>query len=333
MSSTKRSLSSGHRSHRPRVVALVIPGMSPLEISVASEFFGIDRRLQDRPWYRFSICTPEPGSVALEGGMQLHVEHGLDELRHADTIVVPGWCQRSRRPDPELLAALRAADARGARMVSFCTGAFALAAAGVLDGRRATTHWDAADAFRRRHPSIELDPGVLYVRDGHVWTSAGSAASIDCALAIVRDDYGAEVANQVARDLVVPPHREGGQAQFVAAPLASHDDGASLSASLEWAIERLDQPLTVADLAEHAHLSTRQFTRRFRQVTGTTPHQWLLGQRLVLARRLLETTDLPIDRVADEAGFGSPAAMRMHFQRNVHTSPLAYRRVFSRAAS
>ncbi|MGZ4695224.1 MAG: GlxA family transcriptional regulator [Acidimicrobiales bacterium] len=333
MSSTTRSLSSSHRPSRPRVVAVVIPGMSPLEISVASEFFGIDRKLQDRPWYRFSICTPEPGPVPLQGGMHLQVDHGLDRLRHADTIVIPGWCQRARRPDPDLLAALQAADRRGARMVSFCTGAFALAAAGVLDGRRATTHWDAADDFRRLHPSIELDPGVLYVRDDHVWTSAGSAASIDCALAIVREDYGAEVANEVARDLVVPPHRDGGQAQFVAAPLASHDDGASLAASLDWAIERLDQPLTVADLAEHAHLSPRQFSRRFRQITGTTPHQWLLAQRILLARRLLETTDLSIDRVADEAGFGSPAALRMHFQRSVHTSPLAYRRVFSRAAS
>ncbi len=314
-------------------MALVIPGMSPLEISVASELFGIDRKLQHRPWYRFRICTPEPGLLALTGGMRLQVEHGLEQLRHADTVVIPGWCQRTRRPAPDLLAALRAADARGARMVSFCTGAFALAAAGVLDGRRATTHWEAADDFRRLHPAVELDPEVLYVQDGNVWTSAGSAAAIDCALAIVRDDYGAEVANEVARDLVIPPHREGGQAQFVAAPLASHDDGASLSASLEWAIERLDQPLTVADLAEHAHLSPRQFSRRFRQVTGTTPHQWLLAQRIVLARRLLETTDMAIDRVADEAGFGSPAALRMHFQRSMHTSPLAYRRVFSQAAS
>lgn len=315
------------------MVALVIPGMSPLEISVASEFFGIDRELQDAPWYRFRMCTPEPGLVALTGGMQLQVDHGLEQLRLADTVVIPGWCRRTEQPDAELLDALRAADARGARMVSFCTGAFALAAAGVLDGRRATTHWDAADDFRRLHPAIELDPGVLYVQDDHVWTSAGSAASIDCALAIIRHDYGAEVANEVARDLVVPPHREGGQAQFVVTPVADCDDGTSLAASLDWAVERLDQPLTVGDLAEHAHLSPRQFSRRFRQVTGTTPHQWLLAQRILLARRLLETTDLSIDRVADEAGFGSPAALRMHFQRSVQTSPQAYRRVFSQAAS
>jgi len=315
------------------VVAVVVPGMSPLEISVASEFFGITHSVVGRPWYRFSICTSEPGVVALEGGMVLQVDQGLDTMRRADMVVIPGWCQRSQRPDAALIDALRAADARGARLVSFCTGAFALAAAGVLDGHRATTHWDAAADFRRTYPAIALDRDVLYVEDGNVWTAAGSAASIDCALAIIRHDFGAEVANQVARDMVVPPHRDGGQAQFVAAPLATHDEGASLSASLDWAIEHLDEPLTVADLAEHAHLGPRQFSRRFRQLTGTTPHQWLLAQRIVLARRLLETTDLSVDRVADEAGFGSPAALRMHFQRSVHTSPLAYRRVFSQAAS
>ena len=265
--------------------------------------------------------------------MQLQIDDGLEQLRRADMIIIPGWSGRSDRPEPEIVDALVAAAARGARLVSFCTGAFALAAAGVLDGRRATTHWDAADDFRRMHPTIALDPEVLYVHDENIWTSAGSAASIDCAMAIIRDDYGAEIANEVARDMVVPPHREGGQAQFVVTPIAECDDGNSLAASLDWAVERLDQPLTVGDLAEQAHLSPRQFSRRFREVTGTTPHQWLLAQRILLARRLLETTDLSIDRVADEAGFGSPAALRMHFQRSVHTSPQAYRRVFTQAAS
>jgi len=218
-------------------------------------------------------------------------------------------------------------------MVSFCMGAFALAAAGVLDGRRATTHWDAAADFGRRFPSVDLDPDVLYVQDGEVWTSAGSAASIDCALALIRHDHGAAVANDLARDLVVAPHRQGGQAQFVAAPLPVDRGADPLAMSLDWAVERLDQPLTVGDLAEHAHLSARQFSRRFREVTGTTPHQWLLAQRVLLARRLLETTDLPIERVADQAGFGSSAALRMHFQRSLRTSPLAYRRVFALEAS
>ena len=307
--------------------------MSPLEISVATEFLGIERSVPGQRWYRYTICTPEPGLVPLDGGMTLQVDQGLDALRRADTIVIPGWCGRATRPRQELIDALRAAHARGVRMVSFCTGAFALAEAGVLDGRQATTHWEAAADFSRRFPAIDLDPDVLYIHDGSVWTSAGSAASIDCALALVRHDFGADVANDVARDLVVPPHRQGGQAQFVAAPLPVDNGSDSLAAALDWAVERLDQPLTVADLAEHAHLSPRQFGRRFRDATGTTPHQWLLAQRILLARRLLETTDLPVERVADEAGFGSPAALRMHFQRQVHTSPLAYRRVFSRAAS
>src|SRR3954452_4832520 len=333
MSPTQRTSGSSRQPSGLRVVAIVIPHMSPLEIAVASELFGIERAGLGRDWSRYRICTPEPGLVPLDGGMHLQVDHGLEQLRRADMIVIPGWSERVKRPEPEVIAALEAAHARGVRLVSFCTGAFALAAAGVLDGRTATTHWDAADDFRRLNPTIELDPGVLYVRDGDVWTSAGSAASIDCALAIIREDYGAEVANEVARDLVVPPHREGGQAQFVVTPVAEGDGATSLAASLDWAVERLDQPLTVADLAEHAHLSPRQFSRRFRQVTGTTPHQWLLAQRILLAPRLLETPDLSIDRVADEAGFGSPAALRIHFQRSVHTSPQAYRRVFSQAAS
>ena len=315
------------------MVAVVVPEMSGLEISVASEVFGIDRSVTPGPWYRFEVCTPEPGLVPLVGGLTLQVDRGIELTRRADTIVIPGWGRRMAPPSPELIAALQAASARGARLVSFCTGAFALAATGLLDGRRATTHWDAADDFRRRFPSVDLAPDVLYVQDDDIWTGAGSAASIDCALAVVRDDHGAEVANAVARDLVVPPHREGGQAQFVATPLPAHEDGDSLAASLDWAIQQLDQPLSIADLAEHAHLSPRQFSRRFRELTGTTPHQWLLAQRIQLARRLLETTDLSVDRVADDAGFGSPAALRMHFQRAVHTSPLAYRRVFSRTAS
>ena len=314
-------------------MAIVVPGMSPLEISVATEIFGLEPPAPAPRWYRFTICTPEPGLVPLDGGFTMHVEQSLDVARRADTVVIPGWCGRNTPPSAEVTAALQAADARGARLVSFCTGAFALAGAGVLEGRRATTHWEAGADFARRFPTIDLDPDVLYIQDGNTWTSAGSAAAIDCALAIVRHDHGAEVANNLARELVVPPHRQGGQAQFVAAPLPAEGGTDPLAASLDWAVERLDQPLTVADLAEHAHLSPRQFSRRFREAAGTTPHQWLLAQRILLARRLLETTDLPIDRVATDAGFGSPAALRMHFQRSVRTSPLTYRQVFSQAAS
>ena len=307
--------------------------MSPLEISVATEFLGIEPAPLGRRWYRYTICTPEPGPVPLKGGMTLQVDHGLEAMRRADTILIPGWCERGATPDPAVIDALRQAHRRGTRMVSFCTGAFALAEAGVLDGRQATTHWDASDELARRYPEVDLHPDVLYVQDGDVWTSAGSAAAIDCALALVRHDFGAEVANDLARDLVVAPHRQGGQAQFVAAPLPVDRGEDPLAVSLDWAIEHLDEALTVADLAEHAHLSPRQFSRRFREVTGTTPHQWLLAQRILLARRLLETTDVPVERVAEDAGFGSPAALRMHFQRSLHTSPQAYRRVFAQVAS
>ncbi len=311
--------------------------MSPLEIAVASEFLGVDRPELGLRWYRFTICTPEPGAVALEGGMSLQVDQGLDALRRADTVVVPGWCGGGRGSQPDAIDALRAAAARGARMVSFCTGAFALAQAGILDGRRATTHWGPAPRLAQEFPAVTVDPEVLYIHDvdeaGDVWTSAGSAASIDCALALVRHDFGAEVANHLARDLVVAPHRQGGQAQFVAAPVPVDCGGDPLAPLLDWALERLNQPLTITDLATQANLSPRQFSRRFRGAVGTTPHQWLLDQRLQLARRLLETTDLPIEQVADQAGFGSAAALRMHFQRAVHTSPVAYRRVFTEAAS
>lgn len=316
------------RNTRHHVVAVVMPGMSPLELAVAADFLGTDRPWHKVPWYRFTVCTPIPGRVDLDGGMSLQVDRGLDAVRRADTVLVPGWHNRSLAPDPELADALRRAHRRGARMVSFCTGAFALAHVGILDGRRATTHWDAADDFRRTFPHVDLDPTVLYIEDDGVWTSAGSAASIDCSIALVRSDFGAEVANELARDMVVPPHREGGQAQFVTAPVPDEAADDPLAPTLDWAVAHLDQELTVGELARHANLSVRHFTRRFREVTGTTPLQWILTQRILLAQRLLETTDLPVERVATEAGFGSAPALRLHFQRAVHTSPLAYRRTF-----
>jgi AraC family transcriptional activator FtrA len=306
--------------------------MSPLEIAVASDFLGDENDWLSVDWYRFSVCTPTPGAVPLKGGITLQVDQGLEAMRRADTVIIPGWCGSSIAPDAELIEALQRTHARGARLVSFCTGAFALGHAGVLDGRRATTHWELADRFAEQFPAVEVDPSVLYVRDGGVWTSAGSAASIDCALAIVRHDHGADVANELARDMVVAPHREGGQAQFVAAPLALDDSTDSLATTLDWAVEHLDEQLTVAQLADHAHLSPRQFTRRFRDLTGTTPLQWLLAQQVILARRLLETTDLPVERIAADAGFGSAAALRMHFQRELRTNPQSYRRSFRASA-
>jgi AraC family transcriptional activator FtrA len=255
------------------------------------------------------------------------------DLEQADTIVIPNW-KPGLEPTPELTEALLAAHERGARIMSFCSGAFLLAAIGLLDGRPATTHWKYADALARRFPLVQVESDVLYVIDGRVMTSAGTAAAIDLCLHVVRSDHGAEVANAVARRMVVPPHRDGGQAQYVEAPvppLCEVDDPMRLS--IDWALEHLAEPLTVEVLARQAATSPRTFARRFVSITGTTPLKWLVRQRVLLAQRLLETTDLPVERIASESGFGTPAGMRQHFQRQVGTSPLAYRRTFRASSS
>jgi AraC family transcriptional activator FtrA len=315
-------------ARRHHVVTVVAEGMSALEPAVAHDFFGEDRSYLGVPWYRYTVCAT---SRLRPGGYVVTAEPDLSALRRADTVVIPGWTSRAGDDprDEPLFEALRAAHARGARMVSFCTGAFALAEAGLLDGRPVTTHWEAAGELARRFPTVRLDPGVLYVDDGDVLTSAGAAASIDLALHVIRSDFGAEIANRVAREMVVPPHRDGGQAQFIETPLAARVEPVDLlAAAMAWAGEHLDQPLRVADLAARAALSPRQFSRQFKARTGTSPHQWLLTQRTALAQRLLETTDQPIEQVATAAGFGTAAALRLHFQRTLRTSPTAYRRSF-----
>jgi transcriptional regulator GlxA family with amidase domain len=251
----------------------------------------------------------------------------LAALRRADTIVVPAC---SDDPPPALLDALRRAHRRGARILSLCTGAFTLAAAGLLDGRRATTHWAHADELAARYPAVQVDPSVLYVDDGDILTSAGTAAGVDLCLHVIRLDYGAEVANAVARRMVVPPHRDGGQAQFVDTPVPEQSGSEPFADTLEWLQHHLDDVITVEDLARRAAVSPRTFARRFRATTGTTPHQWMVRQRVLLAQRLLETTDAPIEAVAQLSGFGSATNLRQHFQRQVRTSPLAYRRTFRR---
>jgi AraC family transcriptional regulator, transcriptional activator FtrA len=254
------------------------------------------------------------------------VPHGLDALAEAETIVVPGIGDRAWPLPPEPVEALRAAAEGGARVASICTGAFVLAAAGLLDGRRATTHWRYAPLLTREFPAVEVDPDVLYVDEGDVLTSAGVAAGIDLCLHMVRKDHGAEVANRIARRIVVAAHRDGGQAQFVERPLPASDGG--LAATRAWMEERLDQPLTVDDMARHAACSPRSFARRFRAETGTTPLQWLIGRRVAEAQRLLEGSELPVEEVASQSGFGTPAALRQHFGRALSTSPTAYRRAF-----
>jgi len=314
---------------RHRVVTVIVEGMTALEPSVASELFELDRSDLGVPWYRHTFCTEHPGRVKMRGGLDVFVERGLDALSRADTVVIPGWRPAYEQVSPELAAALRKAHARGARMVSFCTGAFALAGAGLLDGRVATTHWERADDLARMYPEVKVDPSVLYVDDGDILTSAGSAASIDLALYLVRSDFGADVANRLARDLVVPPHRDGGQAQYIDAPMPCCPETDPLAETLDWALAHLGEPISVDQLADHAAMSTRTFIRRFRSATGTTPHKWITNRRVTAAQALLETTDLSIDRIADECGFGTAASLRSHFQRQVHCSPQAYRQTFA----
>jgi AraC family transcriptional activator FtrA len=314
-------------TRRHRVVCVVSDGMSSIGVAIANDFFGAPwEKYLGVPWYRYTVCSADPSPLRV-GPLDVHVRHGVSALSRADTVIVPG--RGTRPPTTELLAGLTRAHRRGARIVSFCTGAYVLAEAGLLDGRPATTLWSHADQFRARFPAVRLNPAVLYVDDGQVLTSAGNAASADLSLHILRNDHGAEIANTVARQAVLPPHRSGGQAQYIETPVAIRADaGDRLAATLEWAMRQLGQPLPVKVLAANCGLSPRQFTRQFRQATGTTPHQWLLTQRLALARRLLETTGQSIDHVATIAGFGTPAAMRLQFQKALDTSPAAYRRTF-----
>lgn len=322
------------RARRRHTVATVIAhGVAPFEMAVPCEVFGIDRSELGVPWYRHLVCAAEEPPIRSSQGFTIDTPHGLDDVVRADTIVVPAWGTQhfDSEPPPALVDALRAAHRRGARILSVCSGAFVLAAAGLLDGRRATTHWMHAEELAARYPQIDVDPDVLYVDEGDVMTSAGTAAGIDLCLHVVRLDFGAEIANAVARRMVVPPHREGGQAQFVEAPVAAGGPGADrFAATLEYMLEHLDEPLSVEAMADQAAMSPRTFARRFRSTTGTTPGQWLVRQRVLLAQRLLEATDDPVELIALRCGFGTAAGLRLHFRRVLGTSPLVYRRTFRR---
>ena len=321
------------RRRRPRVATVLSNDVHIFEMAVPCEVFGIDRSELASPWYEHRLCAVEPGPVRIaDADLVVEPRFGLSTLRWADTIVIPAWADAEHPPEA-VLDALRAAHRRGARVMSVCTGAFVLAAAGLLDGRRATTHWMHADRLAEMFPDVKVDARVLYVDEGDVLTSAGTAAGIDLCLHVVRLDYGAEVANAVARRMVVPPHRDGGQAQYVDHPVEPANGEEPLTATIEWMLERVAEPLTVEDAARRAAMSPRTFARRFRDVTGTTPHQWRLSQRVLLAQRLLETTDDDVELIADRAGFGSSANLRTHFQRFASTSPQAYRRTFRGAGA
>jgi len=310
-----------------RVAAVVLDGVSPFELGIVCEVFGTDRRADGFPAYEFTLCSPDGGPIRTSSGFHVTPGADLSALATADLIAVPA--HPMDRPIPEALgAALRAATARGAYVVSLCSGAFVLAEAGLLDGRACTTHWRYADELARRFPLARVQLNSLYVEDGPVLTSAGTAAGIDACLHLVRRMHGSAVATKLARRMVVPPHRSGGQAQYVEHPVPETPEAPTLEPLLTWLAANLERPAPVEELAARVHMAPRTFARRFRAETGTTPHEWITGQRVLTARALLEDTDLGVDAIAVRAGFGDAAALRHHFSRRVGATPHAYRSMF-----
>jgi transcriptional regulator GlxA family with amidase domain len=325
---------SGHDGNVLRNVAMVLlDGFMPFEMGVVCEVFGVDRTDDKLPSYDFAVVAGEPGPLRSSVGFTLDTPFGLDRLETADLVAIPAVaderidrCGRDQFPEPLLLALQRTVQ-RGARVLSVCTGAFVLGAAGLLDGRRCTAHWRHARELAFRYPAADIDPSVLYVDADPVITSAGTAAGIDACLYLVRKEQGTRVANGIARRMIVPPHRDGGQAQYVDRPLpgvAAH----TLHDVLTWMERHLDRQVTVSQLAARAHMSPRTFARRFQQETGTTPQRWLTGQRILFAQQLLEETDEPVEIIAERSGFGNSTAFRHHFRIWRGTTPYAYRRTF-----
>jgi len=326
------TLSTRERAIHSTVAGYLFEGMSVFELGCVTEVFALARPELAVPWYEFKACARTSGPMRAMGGFGLSAEHGMAEFTAADTLIVTAVPDIRGEIPTDLVESLRQAYERGARIVSICSGAFALAAAGLLDGLSATTHWRYAELFRQRFPLVDLDPGVLYVDQGQVLTGAGSAAGLDLCLHLVRLDHGSAVANAVARRLVLPPHRDGGQAQFIEAAVTvpGRDDG--VARSLEWALGNLSRQIAVADLARVANVSQRSYLRHFARATGTSPLRWLVNQRLAAARELLETGDASIEQVGAAVGFADPATFRHHFTRSVGTSPSAYRRTFRQQA-
>ncbi|WP_329201243.1 MULTISPECIES: GlxA family transcriptional regulator [unclassified Streptomyces] len=308
-----------------RVAVLAVPAVKPFDLSMPSTLLG-SVEVDGRPGYEVTVCTATPGVIAASGGIEVVVRHGLGAVAAADTVIVPSTASR-HDAEPAALDALREAAAAGKRVASICSGAFVLAQAGLLHGRVATTHWVLAEEMQRTFPSVRLDADRLFAEDGAVITGAGSAAGIDLCLHLIRSDYGAAVANAAARAAVVTPVRHGGQAQFVQTPLPAQTDS-SLDAARIWALQHLDQPIPLRDLAAQAKVSMRTLTRRFTAETGVTPFQWLLQQRLLRARELLETTDLTVDQVAGRSGLGSGESLRQHLSRQIGMTPAVYRNAF-----
>ncbi|SHM00770.1 transcriptional regulator FtrA [Phytopseudomonas punonensis] len=309
------------------VAVLAYDGLCTFEFGIAVEIFGLSRPEFDFTWYRHRIVAVDPGPMRALGGIQVTADAGLEALGEARTIIVPGWRDRNEQPPQPLIDALRMAHSRGARLLSICSGVFVLAATGLLDGQRATTHWRYTDELAARFPDIDVDPAVLYVDSGQVITSAGSAAGIDACLHLVERDFGAHIANSVARRLVMAPQRSGGQAQFIPAPVAQAPRE-NLAAVLEWARQHLGEPLTVSQLAARALMSERTFLRRFSDATGMTPKSWLQHARMAQARSLLESTGLNSEQIAERCGFASVESFRVAFRKVVGLAPSFYRERF-----
>ncbi|MFG2883914.1 helix-turn-helix domain-containing protein [Streptomyces sp. NPDC048297] len=314
---------------RKEIVAVLLFSGGPIfESSIPLSVFGIDRQDAGVPRYRLLVCAGEEGPLRTTGGLELTAPHGLEAISRAGTVVVPAWRSITSPPPEEALDALRRAHEEGARIVGLCTGAFVLAAAGLLDGRPATTHWMYAPTLAKRYPSVHVDPRELFVDDGDVLTSAGTAAGIDLCLHIVRTDHGNEAAGALARRLVVPPRRSGGQERYLDRSLPEEIGADPLAEVVAWALEHLHEQFDVETLAARAYMSRRTFDRRFRSLTGSAPLQWLITQRVLQAQRLLETSDYSVDEVAGRCGFRSPVALRGHFRRQLGSSPAAYRAAY-----
>lgn len=311
-----------------RVAVLAFEGVSLFHLSVPGIVFCVTPAPTGLPPYEVSYCAPTPGRIRCDQGMEIEVLGGLSAMESADIVIVPAWNHPENTAPLALSSALQKAHARGAQIVGLCLGAFVLGDAGLLDGHRATTHWACSELFAKRFPRANFLPDVLYVDDGNVITSAGTVAAIDCCLNLVRHRHGADVANRVARLLVTPPHRQGGQVQYIEQPVPSSPSENRLPGVLEWARQNLSQSLSLNDLAEVACMSRRTFTRRFREATGMSFAKWLVAERIVRAQQLLESTDLSIERVAAEVGFGSALSLRQHFALQLRTSPSEYRRLF-----
>jgi transcriptional regulator GlxA family with amidase domain len=298
------------------------------ELAVVCEVFGLDRTTEGLPGFDFAVCAIDRPPLRTGAGFVIDTAHGLERLESADLVAIPAWNPIDKPVPAPLIAALRRAMVRGARVMSVCSGAFVLAAAGLLDGRRATTHWRYTDALAARYPAVGVDPNVLYVDEDPVFTSAGTAAGIDLCLHLVRKELGSDVANAIARRMVVPPRRDGGQAQYIEQSVPGVTADSRVAATLDWARLHLDEDLTISRLAARLHMSTRSFARHFQAAVGTTPHRWLLGQRIVAAQQFLEASTLSVEEVATRCGFSSGSALRVQFARRLGTSPLRYRQRF-----